>query len=310
MSDQPVSAPAAESAPAAADTTESIVSSSLSDLHEAETAEAAPTSTPAASAAPGASSQPGATPTAPPPTAAEVDELAAALGITGDGTQKWTTRVAYSKVSKAVKALQAKQTAAHEAALKSHTDRLAETQSQIDRFDSLVSNPDQLLAALASVNPAYQRFLGQKPAAAPAGVPQRIETIEDLQRVIDAQVAAKLAPIEQERNSRQMYEAAVPKVRAQIAEAEKWPLFTENKAEILTALQSNPTWGLKDAYQHVAIPKLAGTRDQMRQQVLDELKTRPHSSTVTTTVAGRGSQGPEALDTESVVRAALANIRD
>jgi hypothetical protein len=194
--------------------------------------------------------------------------------------------------------------------LKTHQDENSNYKAQVAQFDSLVNNPEQLLSALAAVNPAYKRFLTAQPTAQPTGEPQEIRTLEDLQRVIDARVAEQTAPIMQERQQRQVYEAAVPKVKAQIAEAESWPMFKEAKAEILKALQSNPTWGLKDAYQSVVIPKLAANRDTVRQSVLDELKTRPHSTTVTSTVSGRTSQGGEPLDTADIVRNAARSIKD
>ncbi len=248
-------------------------------------------------------------------TAAEKDELAEALGITGEGSAKWTARINYSKVHKAVKALREKQEAAHAAALKQHEESSASHRQQVERFDSLVSNPDQLLRALASVNPAYAQYVKGAAPQQPQGTPQRIETMEDLQRVIDQQVAQRLKPIETERAAAQFEAQAIPKVKAMLAEAQTWPMFKENMAEIQAAhakLPQNipPGEALRMAYHSVVTPKLAANRDTIRQEVMDELKNRPHSSTVTTTVAGRGTQSAEPVDSVDIVRAAAARIRD
>lgn len=255
-----------------------------------------------------ASVQPPASQQQQPPTQADVDELAAALGIKETGTGKWTSRVAYSKVHKAVKELREKLTADHATAIKGHTDRISTFEQQVAAFDQLVASPEKLLSTLAQVNPAYARFLSQPPDSNQP--PQEIKTIEDLQRVIDHQVAQRLAPIEQERQQRQVVEQAIPRVKAQLAEAEKWPLFTESKAEILAELQKNPQAGLRDAYQTVVIPKLAAGRDKVRQDVLSELNARPHSSTVTSTVSGRTAPDTGPRDTQDIIRESIRKIRD
>lgn len=301
MSEAIAATPVESAAPI--ESTESIVEAAAAEISEAEHSESsiAPTSSTTGTTT--------TTTTQPPITQAEKDELAEALGITGDGTAKWTSRVAYSKVHKAVKALREKAEAAHAATLKTHSDEVSTVRQQIEKFDQLVANPDALINALAQVNPAYRAFVKGAPPAQ-SGVPQKIETMEDLQRVIDAQVAAKLAPITQEREARQHIEAAVPRVRAQIAEAENWPLFKESKTEILGVLKANPTWGLKDAYQQVIIPKLSANRDQVRTEVLAELNTRPHATTVTSTTTGRNIPTTEAMSTEDVVREAMRGIKD
>ncbi len=311
-----MSEPTAPAAPAASseptiESTSSIVEAAAADIRSEESAPSEPVAsgTTTTTAAP--------TESAAPVTQAEKDELAEMLGITGDGTTKWTARVNYSKVHKAFKALREKQAAEHAAAVKQHADENASTRQQIERFDQLVANPEQLLSALASIHPAYRQYVGKVATAStpPTGTPTRIETMEDLQRVIDQQVAAKLAPIEQERQANQFIAEAVPRIKAQLAEAETWPLFKENKAEIQAAVSKlpqnlAPDAVLRMAYQSVVLPKLAANRDIVRSEVMAELKSRPHSSTVTTTVSGRGVQSPEAVDTADIVRQALAGIKD
>lgn len=248
------------------------------------------------------------------PTQAEVDELAAALGIKEQGTGKWTTRVAYSKLHKVIKERDAKTKADHESALKQHVDQLTAVQQQIAAFDQMVSSPERLLTALAQVNPAYAQYVQRASQASTTTeeVPT-FNTAADLQRYVQSQidrhVSDRLAPIEQERQQRQVMETAIPKVNAQIAEAEKWPLFTESKAEILAELQKNPNAGLRDAYQTVVIPKLAADHDKIRQEVLAELNGRPHSTSVTSTVSSRTAETSGPQDTQAIIRQAIRGLK-
>jgi hypothetical protein len=127
--------------------------------------------------------------------------------------------------------------------------------------------------------------------------------------VIDQQVAQRLAPIEQERQQRQIVEAAVPRVKQQLAEAEKWPLFTESKVDILAELQRNPNAGLRDAYMTVVLPKMAADRDKVRQEVLAEMSNRPHTTTASSSVTGRARETSEPVDTSDIVRQALRGLK-
>jgi hypothetical protein len=201
--------------------------------------------------------------------------------------------------------------------LKTHQDENSNYKAQVAQFDSLVNNPEQLLSALAAVNPAYKRFLTAQPTAPAAGVPERIETLEDLQRVIDARVADVTAPILNERKAQAALASAQTQLSAELADASaKWPGFKDayenptTKAEMNAVLKANPTWGLRDVYINYVVPKLAAGRDQMRQSVIEELKTRPHSSTVTTTVSGRGTQSAEPVNTEDIVREQMRKLKD
>ena len=316
----PAETPAASAAP---ESTSSIIETAIADLPDSpempdfgvvdEPSEPSPSATSAAtSTAATASGTPSTS--APdaetkPVTQADVDELARELGIAATGTAKWTTRVAYSKLHKVIQARDAKMKADHEAAVKQHTDRIAAYEQAVQQFDRLVANPEQLLASLAQVHPAYARFAHPGSTAAAAGVPQQINTMADLQRVIDAHVAARLQPIEQERAGRLAIEQAIPRVKKQLEEAEKWPLFTESKAEILANLKANPGVTLEQAYQKAVLPKLAAQRDTIRQEVLAELNGRPHSTTVTSTVTGRTAPDAGPMDTADIVAEAVRRLK-
>jgi hypothetical protein len=178
-----------------------------------------------------------------------------------------------------------------------------------------VNNPEQLLSALAQVNPSYRQYVKGAAPQQTQGTPQRIETMADLQAVIQAQVAERLKPIEQERAAAQFEAQAIPKIKAQLAEAATWPLFKEHQTEIQAAVKAlpqnlPPEVVLRMAYQQVVVPKLAANRDSVRQSVIEELKTRPHSTSVTTTVAGRSSASADSASTEDIVRNIARGIKD
>jgi hypothetical protein len=243
--------------------------------------------------------------------AAEVDELARALGIELDGKAKWTSRVAYSKVAKIVKEREQKAQEAHQAAIARH-------EQQIAQFDQLVGTPEALLGALASINPAYRRFLGAPaPAAAPAGTPERIETMADLQRVIDAQVAQRLQPIEAERQQRTLLAESQARVARQMADIQTWPGFTEHKGAIEQALTAEmkaaqaewrPLKPFDQVYREVVFGKLAATRDQVRQDVLAEVQNRPHSTSVTK-VAGGAPEGTGPRSSADIIRDSIRGLK-
>ena len=243
--------------------------------------------------------------------AAEVDELAKALGIELDGKAKWTSRVAYSKVAKIVKEREAKAQEAHQAAIARH-------EQQIAQFNQLVGTPEALLGALAQIDPAYRRFLGAPaPAAASTAAPERIETMADLQRVIDAQVAQRLQPIEAERQQRTLLEQSQQRVARQMADIQTWPGFTEHKPAIEQALtaemkaaqaERRPLKPFDQVYREVVFGKLAAARDQVRQDVLAEIQNRPHSTSVTK-VAGGAPEGTGPRSSADIIRDSIRGLK-
>jgi hypothetical protein len=128
---------------------------------------------------------------------------------------------------------------------------------------------------------------------------------------ITKQVEAKYKPIEESYNSYQKVQSVLPVVQRQIAEARTWPLFNESEDDIVKILKDNPSFSLERAYQHVVLPKLQSNRDQIRQDVLKEIKAAPRSTSVPTTAvkaAPVASSGPKSLEdviAESIKSAGL-----
>lgn len=114
-----------------------------------------------------------------------------------------------------------------------------------------------------------------------------------------AEVEKRFGPLEQDYQNYQRVQAVIPQVQAQIAEARQWPLFNESEEEVVKALQANPNWSLERAYQQVVWPKMQANRDQIRQDVLREVKQAPRSTSVQagpTKAAPAPSTGPRSME--------------
>jgi hypothetical protein len=100
---------------------------------------------------------------------------------------------------------------------------------------------------------------------------------------VTKQVESQYKPIKDRFEAERTLQELTPKVQKQMEEAYKWPKFAENEAEIIQVLERYPTATLEQAYQHVVVPKLVADeqrlRNDIRQQVLGELKKAPPVST-------------------------------
>ena len=101
------------------------------------------------------------------------------------------------------------------------------------------------------------------------------------------QLEERYKPVENEWRERQRIEQTLPVIRKQIEEARTWMLFNENEQEIIAALKADPRISLEGAYRQVVFPKLIAERNQMRQDVIKEVKAAPVSSSVTSRVTTR-----------------------
>ena len=117
-------------------------------------------------------------------------------------------------------------------------------------------------------------------------------------------------PIANDWQERRRQEAILPVIQKKIAEARTWALFNENEAEILAKLQSDKTISLEGAYQAVVFPKLLADRNRMRQEVLEEVKAAPTSTSVPTRAASKPNpapSGPKSL--EDIIKEQVATIK-
>lgn len=201
---------------------------------------------------------------------------------------------------------------------KTKTSEYESRLQNVDAIERLMeTDPDRFLTILADANPAYKKFLQQQAAAVeqkqttvnddPMPEPDldlgdgrstySMEGLKKLRewdkrsalREFDTKMNERLGPIEAERKKaaeaekqRQHFEAtmqrATEKVDQTLSRAQKWHGFNDHQAEILKVLQSDKTIDLYDAYMQVVIPKLAGDRTKMRQDLLTEIKGAPQST--------------------------------
>lgn len=101
-------------------------------------------------------------------------------------------------------------------------------------------------------------------------------------RQVEAKVAQRYKPIEEQWQQQQQLAQLAPQVDAQIREARTWPQFTENENAIVEVLSKNPRATLESAYRQVVFPKLQANRDEMRQAILAEINKAPLSTSTNT----------------------------
>ena len=241
--------------------------------------------------------------------------------------EKRNGRIPYDRVTKIVGNAVAKTKGELEAVtgkVTQYESRLNEV-AQVEHI--MLNDPQRFLEMLATL-PAYQA-LGKASsapgngAAAPTDMPQpnvdladgtKTYNIEGLQKLMDWQagqvekrVASRYGPLEQQYKTQQLQAQLLPKIQAQVSEAEKWPLFKESVPDIMAVIQRNPGTPLADAYRQVVLPKFQTSRDAMRADLLKELNSKP-SSTSLPNSGGSGSPsantGPRS--TESIAREIIA----
>lgn len=203
--------------------------------------------------------------------------------------------------------------------------------NQVAQFEQILQNdPPQLLTMLYKI-PQYQTYLkplfeaAQAPTPQeatpqqeqiPSDMPQPDQTLPDGTMVYSmeglsklntwnrkqaanearettlAEVNQKFGPIYQQWEQYQRVQNVLPKVQKQITEARQWPMFTENEADIVKALQADQNLSLEGAYRQVIFPRLQESlntaqvnKDQLvkdtRASVFEELKKTPRSTSAT-----------------------------
>lgn len=140
-------------------------------------------------------------------------------------------------------------------------------------------------------------------------------TYDDRLKTRLAEVEKTYLPIKQRYDQEQMIAQIIPKVRADIAAARKWPLFNENEDAITAALNDDKNLSLEGAWRQIVTPKMQANRDTMRASILDEIRkqptnTSPQSRAVTrpgtTPTQGSGPVNLEDLIAAKVKEAGLS----
>jgi hypothetical protein len=129
-------------------------------------------------------------------------------------------------------------------------------------------------------------------------------------------IAQRYKPMEDEWQREQRRQAAIPVIQKQIADARQWPGFTENEAEIIEVLKADPNITLEGAYRKVAVTKMnermaamQPDRDKMRQEILDELRRKPASSSVPATQVRPASPAAGKRSLEDIIQEAANSLK-
>jgi hypothetical protein len=194
----------------------------------------------------------------------------------------------------------------------------------IDAVETIMANePERFMEMLGTLNPGYKEYKKAQAAAAIAaqqvdddpepepdfdlGNGQKTYSLEGMRKLrtwerrqgvkeMEAKFADRFKPMEEriqaekardaETQRRNEFDAHLTK---RIERARKWPQFKESEADILATMDAEKAKGnfitFEDAYMQVVVPKLAGDRTKIRQEVLTEINGQPRSSSATSTVA-------------------------
>jgi hypothetical protein len=189
----------------------------------------------------------------------------------------------------------------------------------------MANEPDRFMEMLGQLNPGYKAYAKQQAAAAAAaattaadsdpepepdfdlGGGNKTYSVEGLRKLrawerrqavkeVNAGLDGRLKPFEDQ--AKQQREAAAEEARRnemhahlakRIERARKWPQFVDHEKDILAAMDAEKAKGnfitFEDAYMQVVVPKLAGDRTKIRQEVVDEINKVPRSTGVTTAVS-------------------------
>ena len=186
--------------------------------------------------------------------------------------------------------------------------------ANVEKVEKIMQDdPAQYLQLLAQTFPAYAELLGGRVDAgagrrdAPANdeMPQPdyelapgqfTYSVEGLQkrdewlaRQVEARILKQFSPLteklEQEKQAlaaQQLIEANIPAATKHLERMEATrPLFKEHKREILAKLQADAQLTVEDAYWDVVGPKLHTDRNRMRQEIIEEQKRIPRSTSAT-----------------------------
>jgi hypothetical protein len=117
-------------------------------------------------------------------------------------------------------------------------------------------------------------------------------------------------PMAEDWQERRRKDAALPVIRKQLEEAKTWHLFNESEDEILSVLRKDPKISLEGAYRQVVFPKLIAERNEVRKQVIQEVKAAPTATSIPTRVATKPSApnpGPRSM--EDIIREQVETLK-
>ena len=220
-------------------------------------------------------------------------------------------RLPYNRVKAIVENARKKAAEESAAALAEHQRKIqqyetaAQTwQREQQELREMARNPEQFLRALSEASPAYKELVERALARQEAQQPPQANIEPDVvlpdgsfgysnaaaerlyqqrlalaEQSISAKIAKQFEPIVSEFQARKAYEEMVPRVKQQLAEAQKWPLFSEHQEAIRVAMEADRRLSLESAYRQVVFPKLQSDRDKMRAEILAEINGKAKAAT-------------------------------
>lgn len=289
----------------------------------------------------------------PPAALSEAEKMLADAGIKAPKAGERENRIPYSRTVKIIENALKKQTAGHTTALNEVQSKVQAYEGELATFrnaDRLATqDPDRYMQMLATVNPAYKRFLqpaaDAKPAAAATTAalgpapgpdvkfsdgslgysPEQMQKREDwlvakaqadAVAAVRAEYDKRLGPIEAERKAREAEAARLPEIQKTIAEVkDQWgdEFPKEGSAEekaIVKLLNENPRMSFATAVSRVMVPKLRADREKQRMELLEEMKGREKAAAKGAPAAVKGVGDPNApRSTEDIIRQAIAGIK-
>jgi hypothetical protein len=279
------------------------------------------------------------------------DEFAKKHGLSPQGALGKENRIPYSRVKKitanAEKARDDYWTSEKSKWDKDLTDvktKVADYEGrlqQVAQFEHVMVNDKVKFLQMLTQIPGYREIFEQLAAPrtqaqpqAPAGpdpnaMPEPDQELTDGSRVYsmdglknllawqtkqaEARIAQRYAPIEQEWRANKQIESIIPEINRQVAEARKWPLFSDNEPAIVKALQANPRLSLEGAYRQVVVPQLqanvTSVEEKTRAKVIEELQKAPRSTSApaTQTRPNPIKQGPRSM--EAIIADSIKSLK-
>lgn len=219
---------------------------------------------------------------------------------------------------------------------------------EMDALDQIIaSDPDRFMQMLVQANPGYAAYAKQQAKAAAAvaqagpaageedpepqpdfdlGNGQFTFSINGLKKLrewerrqtvkeVEGKFADRYKPLEDKvkadaetAKAEKLRTEALTRVDQRLEKAKKWPQFNEHSEEILKTLQADKMLTLEDAYMHVVMPKLAGDRTKIRQEVLAEINGQPKSSSAAVAAAVPKADASKPKSTADHAREVLASF--
>ena len=100
-------------------------------------------------------------------------------------------------------------------------------------------------------------------------------------------------------------------LRKRVERARTWPQFKEHETEISTFMDAERAKGnfvrFEDAYMQIVIPKLAGDRTKIRQELVTEMNALPKTSSTVATGAPKHDEN-KAKTTADIAREIMAQM--